>query len=64
MCISGDDHEDEDDDELLKRTGNYIDASDALPKGIVKVCVEKCIHDAYKAVSYWLALFDDVILLS
>lgn len=38
FCLSGDDDEDED-DELLKRTGNYVAASDALPKGIIKVCV-------------------------
>lgn len=45
ICHSGDDDDDEeededdDDDELLKRTGNYVAASEALPKGIIKVCV-------------------------
>ncbi|XP_017309879.1 U3 small nucleolar RNA-associated protein 18 homolog [Ictalurus punctatus] len=34
--------EDDDDDELLKRTGNYVAASEALPKGIIKL--KKCLN--------------------
>ncbi len=35
--------EDEDDSEdLLRRTGNFIGSSDSLPKGIIKVCYSTC----------------------
>ncbi len=35
--------EDEDDSEdLLRRTGNFIGSSDSLPKGIIKVCCSTC----------------------
>ncbi|XP_036195279.1 U3 small nucleolar RNA-associated protein 18 homolog isoform X3 [Myotis myotis] len=40
--ISSDDESEEDEDDLLQRTGNFISTSTSLPKGILKM--KNCVH--------------------